>query len=121
MLMSENSPNVPLKDYLERIIAGHERELTVRLTAMETALALARDDVARRLADLNQLRKEVIEDRDQFVTKAQFEPMMRERDSWREAVSDRITKIETRGNTWTVAIGLFFVVLQIGLMIFLRK
>ncbi len=119
--MSDQNPAVSLREYIEKIIAGHERELAVRLSAMEAALALARDDVARRLADLNQLRREVIEDRDQFVPKNQFEPMMRERDSWRDGISDRVTKIETKGNTWTVAIGVFFVIVQIAMMILFRN
>jgi hypothetical protein len=200
-----HSNGVPLREYLERVIDGHMREVQGKIGAVETlihghqrewagkqiameaAVLLAREDVSRRLTELNQLRREVIEDRDQFVSKHQFEPMMRERDSWREGVSDRITKvethhtgwtqdvdrrladlnklreevvedreqfvsknyfdpmmrernawrdaisdrlninsdritrIETKGNTWTVAVGVFFVVLQIALQLFLRK
>ena len=113
--------DVSLKEYLENMIASHHRETQVKHDAMELALRLAREEIARRLTDLNQLRSEVIEDRDQFVTKVEFDPMMRERDAWRESISDRVTKIETRGNTWTVAIGLFFVVLQIALTVFLKR
>jgi len=54
--------------------------------------------------------------------------MMQERDAWRSdvtekitAINERITKIETRGSTWTLAIGLFFVVLQIAITFLLRK
>lgn len=110
------------------MFAAQQRELDAKHQAMESAVRLAREEVGRRLGELNQLRSEVIDDRDQFVSKLQFEPMMRERDAWRESVTerintinDRITRIETKGNTWTVAIGLFFVLLQIALMVFMRK
>ncbi len=119
--------DVPLREYFETIIAANQRELAAKHLSMEASMLVARDEVARRLTELNQLRSEVIDDRDQFVSKNEFEPAMRERDQWREvvadrlnAVSDRITRIETKGNTWTVAIGIFFVLLQIALMIVLR-
>lgn len=120
--------DVSMREYLETLIAAHRRELDVRSAATESAILLAREEVARRLGELNQLRSEVISDREQFVSKLQFEPMMQERDAWRSdmtdkltAINERITKIETRGSTWTLAIGLFFVVLQIALMFLLRK
>lgn len=120
--------DVSLREYLETMFDAQRRELDAKHQAMEAAVRLAREEVGRRLGELNQLRSEVIDDRDQFVSKLQFEPMMRERDAWRESVTerintinDRITRIETKGNTWTVAIGLFFVLLQIALMVFMRK
>jgi hypothetical protein len=109
--------DVPLREYLEIMFTAHQRELDAKHEAMESALRLAREDVSRRLNELNQLRKEVIDDRDQYVSKLQFEPMMREINT----INDRITRIETKGATWTVAIGLFFVLLQIALMVFMRK
>jgi len=117
-----------MREYLETLIAAHRREIDVKNQASETAVLLAREEISRRLGELNQLRAEVMADRDQFVSKLQFEPMMQERDAWRSdmsdkltAINERITKIETRGSTWTLAIGLFFVVLQIALMFLLRK
>src|SRR6185436_13089221 len=120
--------DVPLREYLENMFAAQQREIDAKHRSMADALLLAREDVARRLAELNELRHDVVEDRAQFVSKLQFDPMMQERDAWRNsiterlnAINDRITKIETRGNTWTVAIGLFFIVLQIALMFLLHK
>ena len=120
--------DVPLREYLETMFAAQQREIDAKHRSMADALLLAREDVARRLAELNELRHDVVEDRAQFVSKLQFDPMMQERDAWRNsiterlnAINDRITKIETRGNTWTVAIGLFFIVLQIALMFLLHK
>jgi len=120
--------DVSMREYLETLISAHRRELDVRSAATESAILLAREEVARRLGELNQLRSEVVSDREQFVSKLQFEPMMQERDAWRgditeklTSINERITKIETRGSTWTLAIGLFFVVLQIALMFLLRK
>ncbi len=120
--------DVPLKEYLESMFSAQQRELNVKHEAMSSAIELAREEVDRRLGELNQLRREVIDDREQFVSKLQFDPMMKERDAWRDAIGerinllgDRLTRIETKGHTWTVAIGMFFVVLQIALMIFMRK
>jgi hypothetical protein len=117
-----------MREYLETLIAAHRREIDVKNESTQTAVLLAKEEVYRRLGELNQLRSEVISDREQFVSKLQFEPMMQERDAWRSdmtdkltAINERIAKIEARGSTWTLAIGLFFVVLQIALMFLLRK
>ena len=112
---------VTIKQYMESLFNNHKRETDLQFEAMHKAVQLAREEDERRFHELNKLRDEVTTDREQFVTKLQFDPMMKERDAWREVISASVTEIKTRGNTWTVAIGLFFVVLQIALMVFLRK
>jgi hypothetical protein len=112
---------VYLKEYVEKLLAGHERELVLRMKAMERALDLARDEVSRRLGELNQLRGEVISDREQFVMKTIYQTHWSDLTAWREAVSERITKIETRGVTWMAAIGLFSIIVNIALSIYFRK
>jgi hypothetical protein len=72
-------------------------------------------DLERRLEGLNQLRKEVQSDREQFVKKETYEIKTSWYDEWCNDVSSRLTKIETRSVVWTTAIGIFFVIVQIAI------
>ncbi len=94
---------VPLREYFE-----------VKLNAMDHAVLLARTEMDRRLAELNELRKQVIDDRGQFVLNAAYDITEKERSTWRDAVNTRLTSIETRSVTWTSALGMFFLILQLA-------
>ncbi len=49
-----------------------------RLSSMEQAIDVARHEMDRRLAELNQLRKEVTDDRSELVQKQAYEPAQKE-------------------------------------------
>ena len=72
-------------------------------------------DLERRLEGLNQLRREVQSDREQFVEKKVYDIKTKGYDDWCADISTRITKIETRSVVWTTAIGIFFVIVQIAI------
>jgi len=113
--------DVALKEYVEALIAAQEREANLRISYMEKAVEVAKVDVARRLSELNQLRSEVTSDRSQFLQINLYEAHVKETNVWRESVSDRLTRIETRSMTWTAAIGLFFLVVNLALAYYYRK
>ena len=112
---------VYLKEYVEALLAGHERELILRMAAMERALELASSETARRLGELNNLRAEVTSDRGQFLNKEHYELQNREWTTWRDFVSDRLTRIETRSATWIAAIGMFSVVANIVILVLMYR
>jgi hypothetical protein len=118
---STGGDRIYLKEYVERLLAGHERELVLRMAAMEKALDLARLEVDRRLGELNKLRAEVTADREQFVIKALYEVRWSDMNDWRESIADRITKIETRGITWLAAIGVFSALVSFAVSLYFRR
>lgn len=67
-----------LKEHFqERFTAAHERH-DAEVAAMQTALDVYRGEMERRLGELNQLRKEVTDDREQFVRREMYEPAIKE-------------------------------------------
>ena len=106
---------VSLKEHFETLLAGIEKRIDLRLDAMDKALVLGREEVARRLETLNELRSEVLTDRGQFLPRETFDTYRAEGTTWRERVEKRLTTIETRAVTWGAALGVFVVVLNFAL------
>jgi hypothetical protein len=100
---NHEEPCVPLKEYIE-----------ARFIAQKIAQGAYERDIERRLAELNQLRKEVVEDRGRLVTREMYDQTVREWQLWRDTTNTSITVIETRSVTWTSILGIFFTVVQIG-------
>lgn len=107
---NHEEPCVPLKEYIE-----------ARFVSLEIAQQASEKDLERRLGELNQLRKEVIEDRGRLVTRESYDQTVREWGMWRDTVNTRLTTIETRSITWTAAIGIFFVVVQVVMYFLLHR
>lgn len=95
---------VTLKEYFTKLLEEHDRRFELRFTAKDEALALARDESNRKLEEvaaqherrfeqLNELRKQVTEDRGQFVTKERYSIEQ-------SSLSERITRLETRSTSW---------------------
>jgi len=110
-----------------------DRELVVqRFEATTTAVSVALKENERRLQELNNLRQEVTQDRSELLKREVFEITVREwtiwRDallkdisSWRSLTDQRLTTIETRSVTWTAALGIFFILVQIVMFWISRK
>ena len=86
---------------------------TERLNGMDRALAIRAADLERRLEGLNQLRQEVVRDREMFLNKEVYNTKTAFYDGWCSEVNDRLTKIETRSIVWTSAIVLIFTIVEI--------
>lgn len=111
----EYQERVALKEYVERILEEQCLRNKVQLEATERALLLATRELERRLGELNQLRAEVTSDRSQFVQRSIYEHHLATTSEWREEVSQRLTVMETRSITWTAAIALFFLIVQVAM------
>lgn len=81
-----------LERYVDKIVGHHDRLMISKFESIDNAIGLAREDVARRLAELNQLRSEVTQDRNQFVQQAIYESHSKDAATWRESVSDRLDR-----------------------------
>lgn len=96
----------------------HEKNVQNQLMAMDKALHLNAVEMERRLEVLNELRKEVISDRGQFIKIDVFAARMEKYDIEVDMLSQRITVIETRLITWAAAISFFVLLITIAMQYF---
>ena len=87
----------------------------MRITALEKEIILRFSDLERRLGGLNELRNEVTKDREQFLRAETYANKTEFYDRWITSVERRLTVIETRSITWTAAIAVFFLIVQIAM------
>lgn len=116
-----SADGVSLKEHFEKLMAQ-------RAETDQRALEAAHNDIERRLVQLNQLRDEVISDRNQFVKVEVFDLATREAlarvDTYqkedaahKDRTNTRLTAIETRLVSYSAAIGFFFLIVQIALKV----
>ncbi len=110
----ERMPTVPLKDYVD-----------TKFDNQEKALVTAKSELDRRLREMNEFRKENLEDRALFLRTERFEGILKEwtawryehsdeSNAWRARIDNRVTVIETRSITWTSILGVIFTVIQVA-------
>jgi hypothetical protein len=114
------------KQWQEQHMHQHDLEqhaLQVARSGDAVALAIAREDVNRRLEGMNELRTQINEERGRFLQRDRYEA---ERDSNRESTDVRLKSLETNksnleGRMWAIgaALSAFVVVLNIA-MYYLR-
>lgn len=98
--------------HIEDVITLGFEKLYIRLEGMDKALDLKSKDLENRLHLLNQLREEVIRDRQMFLVKETYDIKTAGYDAWCSSVDKKIATIETRIVTWTSAVIGFFAILQ---------
>ena len=116
-----NQETVSLQEYFERLIVEHNHLHVSEREASQTALAVARSEIDRRLAALNELRDEVTKDRSQFVRVDVFEARI-------EAISKdvrllRDDTIAERGRraAYAIVLGILAVATPIVVQIILNR
>ena len=105
-------------DYKEMVntkIRSLDEMVKVQLNAIDKALVIKTAELERRLELLNELRNEVVSDRTQFVRREAYDIIVDTIQKSIRGVEKRITVIETRSVVWTAAIGVIFVIVQIGM------
>ena len=100
---------------LEDIISLGFDKMNIRLDGMDKALDLKSKDLENRLHALNELRAEVIRDRMMFLTKETYDIKTAGYDVWCAGIDKKVVAIETKILTWTAALGVFFVMIQLFL------
>ena len=71
--------DVPLRQYIEQRFNDLDRRLDAELKARDQALDLARADINRRLAEMNELRQQINSERGHFITRELYDRMEAER------------------------------------------
>jgi hypothetical protein len=116
--MSKKELTVSLEKYLKAKIKASKREAKIRHKATALALSVNKEVIEARLVNLNELRKEVVDDRVKLVGKDIYYAHI---DAERKSTDDilkRLTIMETRSVTWSAALVVFFIIVQIVLRIF---
>lgn len=101
-----------------------EKQVNYRFEAQREALNTASVNFERRAEGWNNLRQELKDYRSFAASKERLDELitegirwredhLEETGIWRDLVNKRLTVIETRSVTWTAAIGVFFVILNI--------
>ena len=73
----QHSPDVPLREYIERIFEEKQKALEIAFISQQKALDLATRNLELRLEKLNELRAEVSADRSEFVKFATYDAQHR--------------------------------------------
>jgi hypothetical protein len=106
-------PSVPLQHYIEALIKEKESYHKLHFRELQRALKLNKEQLDHRLQGLNELRKEVEKDRGEFIKRDAYELTKASNDKELEQLHTRLTIIETRSVTWSAALAVFIVVLQV--------
>ena len=112
----DNSDRITLKEYIERVISEKEIQHDLRFKASEEALILSRNQLLKDLEHLNQLRKEVVEDRGQLIGIEAFDTFKNSLSEWKMTAENRMTTAENRYDNrlrTTTAISIFSCALTI--------
>jgi predicted nucleic acid-binding Zn-ribbon protein len=88
-------PTVPMLYYLERLLHEHEVHHDRDREAGQRAVDEARNRVDARLAQLNELRREVTEDRGQLVQRVLFDTRMSSADHERGELKDDLADLRS--------------------------
>lgn len=72
-ISDDRGNSVGLREYIERILTEKEKALAVALDAQQRALELRESNLDNRLEKLNELRREVTEDRAKFVSVEKYD------------------------------------------------
>jgi len=81
---------VELREYLEKVIAGGEAQLSAQLAAAEKALSIQAAEYERRLTALNHAHEQAREKERDFIQRETYETYTR-------TTSERLNKIEAQG------------------------
>ena len=120
--MSDNGPT--LREFLEqRFALEHavieqrvhelEKRIALQVALAERALVTQATEYERRLTALNHAHEDAIKERGRVLPREMFEAFTKEYDEFRASTAVRLQEIATRASTWTVAIGLFTVLMSI--------
>ena len=107
--------------YQERLTNARIDAVKARLDGMDRAIDVKTAELDRRLLLLNELRGDVVRDREQFVRRDAYTARAESIDKWVFTTEQRITAIETRSVVWMAAIGVFFALLQIAAHVLLHR
>ncbi len=111
----------------DRFIESMSR-LEERFQSQKEALLVTAELAKEAKASANEWRGAMKDREASFLPREEFHAILREWSVWREqssiareTLATRVTTLETRSVTWTAALGIFFIVVQIVMFWMFRK
>jgi len=101
-----------IKDYIDKCI----EVFVTRIEGMDKAIVIKTIEMDRRLAEHNDLRKEVVTDRVQLVRRDRYRSDKINLEEWKDRVDNKLTELSTRDKdklTKTNWIAIFMVALTV--------
>lgn len=113
--------DVPLKDYVDYAISGERESRREQLAQMRLAVDLARDEVNRRLGEMNELRAQINKERADFLGREVFETnrdalekRIREMENFKSNIDGRILMLGGLFTVLNLVIGGIMLWIQLG-------
>ena len=107
-------------DFYDKLCHARHDSINVKFKAMDEAIDLKAKQLDLRLESLNELRRQVVEDRELFIRKDVYEFKTQYYDKFVQDALSRITIIETRHVVITATLAVGFVVLQLAMHFLLK-
>ena len=107
--------NDGLKDQLEALWAERKANIDYQFDANNERLKATAKVLEHRLEVLNHAHEQSIQDGSDFVNRKEYNAKMDDIANWQHQVNKELTILTTRSYTWTLALGIFFVFIQIVL------
>ena len=104
---------VDLRDHLEMLIREKQVQAELRFRAQHDALVIQTKELDKRLDSLNHAHEKAQTRDAEYVKDSEYKIKTTYYDEWCRGVDQKLTTLETRSMTWTAAIALFFVIIQI--------
>lgn len=105
-----------MPEYVERkLCEAHHKALMCIIDLQVKAINAHLEATDKRVGMLNELRKDVLTDREQFVNKVAHDIKEAVIDKQVSELRDRVTVLETRIVTWISAVGAVLVLVEIAL------
>ena len=106
---------IDLKEYFEVLWLERKQNIELQFKANSDRLDATAEVLEHRLEVLNHAHEKAVQDRVDFVSAKEYKTKMKDLAVWREQVNKDITTLTTRSITWTVALGVIFIIVQIVL------
>lgn len=113
IVLADSKDYISLREVSDRL-TRLETIIDLKFQEMDKALVLKTIEIDRRLQGLNELRNDVVKDRDQFVSRNVYEIERKELSQ----LANRVIVIETRMITWGSVLTISIILIQIFIKIF---
>jgi hypothetical protein len=117
MSKKDMGATVSTHKYLKMLIKQKDKQRKIEAKALALALKVQSTETERRLEGLNQLREDVVKDRSLFIRQEVYYAHIEADKKMDDDTKRRLTIVETRSITWTAAIAMFLIIVEILLKV----
>ncbi len=119
-----NGRKVSLREYFDTLITERCKTIDARfdlvdhkIKSTQEAIFTSKEVMDTRLASLNELRQQVVDDREQYLRCDVYSEKVKGYDIWVDGVNKDLTAMKTRNATWMAAGGLIVLITNIAVIL----